>query len=577
MIVITPVILFLLSIRGAAFMELDLVIRNGMVVDGTGATRRRADIAMKDGRIAYIGPIKDSARASIDADGLIVCPGFVDPHTHYDAQISWDPLLNSSSEHGVTTVVMGNCGVGVAPCRPNHHDRVIEDLINVEGMSKTVLQDGIDWQWDTYSDYLAAAKRKPSALNRAFMVPLSPLRTYVMGDGASERGATPEETQAIADHLRAAMESGASGFSSSNNRSQIGYQGKPFAARMTSRDEYAAYCEVLKQAGRGVIQIAVTNRFATLADDEYELLDFLLTSSGRNVTWISLLNDAAKPHGCSEVLEKAAPLLKRGSAPQMLLRPMLREFTLQKPYPFMEIQAAGKVFNQSAQTQKQIYADPAFRAALKGELAEGRRFTGQPPKTIVCKVGNPALRGHETRTVGEIAAARNADALDTLLDIALEDNLETLFAYERGNSDRGQIADMLRDPRTMIGLSDGGAHVDMLYEAGYPTYLLSHWVREQQVLTLERAVQRITSEPADFFGLRGRGRLAAGEAADIVMFDEATIGSAERGAFIYDLPTGAGRLHAGAEGIARVIVNGKTLYQDGKPTGDRVGDVISSS
>ena len=222
MIVITPVILFLLSIRGAAFMELDLVIRNGMVVDGTGATRRRADIAMKDGRIAYIGPIKDSARASIDADGLIVCPGFVDPHTHYDAQISWDPLLNSSSEHGVTTVVVGNCGVGVAPCRPNHHDRVIEDLINVEGMSKTVLQDGIDWQWDTYSDYLAAAKRKPSALNRAFMVPLSPLRTYVMGDGASERGATPEETQAIADHLRAAMESGASGFSSSNNRSQIG-------------------------------------------------------------------------------------------------------------------------------------------------------------------------------------------------------------------------------------------------------------------------------------------------------------------------------------------------------------------
>ena len=558
-------------------MSLDLVIKNGVVVDGTGAARRRADVAVENGRIVDIGTIKDGARESIDADGLVVCPGFVDPHTHYDAQISWDPLLNSSSEHGVTTVVMGNCGVGVAPCRATDRERVIEDLINVEGMSKAVLQAGIRWQWDTYGDYLAAAKRQPSALNRAFLVPLSPLRTYVMGDGASERAATPEETRAIADHLRASMAAGACGFSSSNNRSQIGYQGKPFAARLTSRDEYAAYCAVLKQAGRGVIQIAVTNRFATLADDEYELLDFLLTSSGRNVTWISLLNDANKPHGCREVLDKADPLLKRGSAPQMLLRPMLREFTLQKPYPFMEIHAAGRVFNQSVETQKQIYAEPALRAAIKGELAAGRRFTGQPPKTIVCKVGNPALRACETRSVGEIAAERNADPLDTLLDIALEDNLETLFAYERGNSDRRQIAEMLRDPRTMIGLSDGGAHVDMLYEAGYPTYLLSHWVREQQTLTLERAVQRITAEPADFFGLRDRGRIAAGQAADIVMFDEQAVGSPERGAFIYDLPTGAGRLHARAQGIARVIVNGKTLYRDGNASGELAGSVISST
>ena len=187
------------------------------------------------------------------------------------------------------------------------------------------------------------------------------------------------------------------------------------------------------------------------------------------------------------------------------------------------------------------------------------------------------MRACETRTVGEVAAERNKDPLDTLLDIALEDNLETLFAYERGNSDRRQIADMLCDPRSMIGLSDGGAHVDMLYEAGYPTYLLSHWVRDQQTLTLERAVQRITSEPADFFGLRDRGRLAAGQAADIVMFDEQKIGSPERGAVIYDLPAGAGRLHARAQGIARVIVNGKTLYQDGKPGGNFAGSVISST
>jgi N-acyl-D-aspartate/D-glutamate deacylase len=557
-------------------MALDLVVKNGTLVDGTGADRRRADVAVHKGRIVDVGTVSGAARETIDADGLIVAPGFVDPHTHYDAQISWDSMLNSSSEHGVTTVVMGNCGVGVAPCRGSDHDLVIQDLINVEGMSQAVLREGIRWDWETFPDYLAMAGRGACAVNRAFLVPLSPLRTYVMGPEASERGATAEETRAIAEHIRAAMDAGASGFSSSNNRSQIGYQGRPFAARLTSRDEYAAYCDVLRQAGRGVVQIAATNRFATLADDEYELLDFLLTRSGRKVTWISLLNDPNKPNGCREVLDKADPLLRRGSAPQMLLRPMLREFTLQKPYPFMEIAAAGPVFNRPLEEQKRFYTDPAFRAAAKAELREGRRFSGQPPKTIVCKVGNLALRGYEMRTVGEIAAERNADPFDTLLDIALEDNLETLYAYERGNSDRRQIADMLRDPRTMIGLSDGGAHVDMLYEAGYPTFLLSHWVREQQVLTLEHAVKRITSEPADFFGFADRGRIAPGKAADIVIFDERTIGSPERGAFIYDLPTGAGRLHAKAQGIARVLVNGRTLYRDGLPTGELPGVIVSA-
>jgi len=558
-------------------MTHDLLIKNGTIVDGTGAAQFQGDIAVSGGRITGVGKVDGGAAEVIDADGLIVAPGFVDPHTHYDAQISWDPLLNASSEHGVTTVVMGNCGVGVAPCRPTDHDLLIEDLINVEGMSQSVLAEGIRWNWESFGDYLEMAKGQQSAVNRAFMVPLSPLRTYVMGSDAGTRGATADETTQMAKHIEAAMAAGASGFSTSNNRSQIGYQGKPFAARLTSRDEYAAYCGVLKRAGRGVIQIAVTNRFATLADDEYELLDFLLTHSGRPVTWISLLNDPNKPNGCREVLDKVDPLIKRGCAPQMLIRSMLREFTLKIPYAFTEFKSAARVFNRPIEEQKKVYADPAFRAAFKAELAEGRRFTGQPPKVIICKMGNPALRHYETRKVGEIAAERNADPVDTLFDIALEDDLNTLVAYERGNSDRAQIADMLRDPRSMIGLSDGGAHVDMLYEAGYPTYLLSHWVREKQVLTLEQAVRRITSEPANFFGLHDRGRIAAGKAADFVLFDEAGIGSPERGSFIYDLPTGAGRLHAKAQGIARIVVNGRTLYRDGKPTGDLPGRVVSSA
>jgi len=323
--------------------------------------------------------------------------------------------------------------------------------------------------------------------------------------------------------------------------------------------------------------MAVTNKFAALADDEYEFLDYLLTQSERPVTWISLLNTPDAPNGCRDVLDKADPLLKRGSAPQMLIRSMLREFTLRQPYPFSEVVVASKrIFNRDVESQKTAYADPQFRADFHAELAQGRKFSGHPPKVIVCKVGNEALRRYETMTVGEIAQERNADPLDTLFDIALEDGLETIFAYERANNDRRQIADMLRDPRTMIGLSDGGAHVDLLYEAGYPTYLLSHWVREQGVLSLEHAVKRITSEPADFFGFTDRGRVERGYAADIVIFDPDTIGSAERGSFIYDLPTGAGRLHAKARGIAWVLVNGTPIFRDGVSTGELPGTVVTS-
>jgi N-acyl-D-amino-acid deacylase len=558
-------------------MAVDLVIKNGTVVDGTGAPKFIGDIAVDKGLIVEVGKISEQGRETVDAEGLTVTPGFIDPHTHYDAQISWDTLLNSSSEHGVTTALMGNCGVGVAPCRPEHREMVMQDLINVEGMSEKVLKAGIRWEWETFNDYISTVDRHPSAVNRAFLIALSPLRTYVMGTEASERAATPEETSKIADLLSQAMKAGASGFSSTNNRSHVGYQGKAFAARMTSHDEYRACCKVLKDEGRGVIQIALTNRFASIADDELELLDLLLTESGRRVSWISLLNDPNKPNGCREVLDKAGPLLARGAAPQMLLRSMLREFTLQKPYPFLEINvAASRIFNRSLEEQKQAYRDPAFRNAFRAELAEGRRFTGHPPKVIVCKVDSPALRKYDTRLIGEIAADRGADPIDTLFDVALEDNLGTLFAYERGNNDQKQIADMLNDSRAMIGLADGGAHVDMLYEAGYPTYLLSHWVRDRKVLSIEKAVQRMTSEPADFFGFKDRGRIKSGQAADLVVLDADRVGSPERGAFIYDLPTGAGRLHAKAQGIHRIMVNGQTTYLDGEPTGARPGVRIQS-
>lgn len=558
-------------------MQHDLIIRGGSIVDGSGRERYVGDVAVGRGRITQVGKVEGDAAETIDASGRIVCPGFVDPHTHYDAQLSWDSQLVSSSEHGVTTVVMGNCGIGIAPCRPADRAALIQDLVNVEGMSQDVLEAGVQWQWESFPEYLQFAASRACTINRAFLVPLAPLRNYAIGPEASERAATAEETERIAGLLRDAMLAGASGFSSTNNRSHIGFKGKPLAARLTSRAEYGAYCKVLRDLGRGTIQIALVNEFGRISDAEYELLDFLLTESGRPVTFGSLLNNPANPNGCRDLLDKADPLLKRRSAPQMLIRSMWREFSLHQPYPMSDIEVIGRrVFNRPREEQRKAFADPAFRAEFRAELDKGRRFSGHPPRVVVCKVDNPALRPYETRTVAEIAAMRKADPVDAMFDIAVEDDLKTMFAYERANDDRQQIADMLRDPRSLIGLSDGGAHVDMLYEAGYTTYLLSHWVRDKKVLSLERAIHRITTEPADYFGLSDRGRLAPGAAADIVIFDEAKIGSDERGTFVYDLPTGAGRLHAKSRGIDRVLVNGVTTWRDGQPTGDLPGKVVGA-
>jgi len=276
-------------------MAYDLLITNGTIVDGSGGARFDADVAVQGASVAAIGKLDRAAATVIDAEGKIVCPGFVDPHTHYDAQITWDPLLSSSAEHGVTTVVMGNCGVGIAPCRPAARDWLTDDLVTVEGIDKEVLVEGIKWEWETFPEYLNAADARGSALNLAFLAPITPLRTYVLGAHANERAATAVETKAIAVLLDKAMRAGAWGFSTTANRQHIGHGGKPLGARLASRAELAAYGNVLKALGRGVVELALTKRYATLADDEVELLKFLLDATGRPVTWLSLTNLLEKP------------------------------------------------------------------------------------------------------------------------------------------------------------------------------------------------------------------------------------------------------------------------------------------
>lgn len=560
-------------------MAYELLIRNGTVIDGKGGPRFRADVAVRNGRIAAIGNIDDtasSAISSIDAAGKIVCPGFVDPHTHYDAQITWDQLLSSSSEHGITTVMMGNCGVGIAPCRPSARALLTEDLVTVEGIDHEVLTEGIRWDWETFPQFIDAAAKRGSAVNLAFMVPIAPLRTYVLGAEANERAATAAETQTLAALLHEAMQAGAWGFSTTASRQHIGHGGKPLSARLASRDELAAYCGVLKQIGRGVIELALTKRYATLADDEEALLTFLLDASERPVTWLSLHNLVEKPNAIAEILQRVAPLIKRGAIPQILTRPLLYDMNLRRPFMFTEMNAAKAVFDASFETQMTLYADSDFRKAFKAELKLGRKWAGLAQSIIIVSVENPALKRYEGMTVGEVAKARNADPDDVFFDIAVEDQLQVKYVVPRANTDKTALADALRDSRTMIGLSDAGAHLDMLCESGYTTYLLGHWVREEKALSLERAIQRITSEPADFFGITDRGRLETGAAADLVVFDENTIGSPLRPTPVKDLPAGGTRLYSKATGISQVVVNGRILYQDGRHTGAFPGEILRS-
>ncbi len=540
-------------------MAYDLLVKNATVVDGTGAPRYRADIAVANGRIAEVGRVTDSARRTIDASDLVVAPGFIDPHTHYDAQICWDPLISCSSWHGITTVIMGNCGVGLAPCKPAVRDVATWDLVNVEAIPFDVLNKGITWDWTTFPEYMDAADRRRCGINLAFLAPLTPFRHFVMGEESMDRAATAGETAGIHALLKGAIDAGAFGFTTTNILQHIGFHGRPLACRLASRDELKSYANVLRDAGRGTIEIALTRSPGMLADDEYELLDFLLTESGRPVTWLSPRKRVDKPNSYRETLEKAAPLIKRGALPQVSNLPLVNQLDLRSPFLMASFPSWGRIFNQPVEVQKRHYMDPAFRAAFREDLKNPRVFHGKWDLLSVKEVVNPVMKPLEGRTVTDIARERGRDALDTFLDLAVEDNLElqyTLILFE-------VAPELLGDPRTLIGVSDGGAHVDNLCDAGYPTNLIGEWVRDKGLLSLEHAVKRMTSEPADYFGIKRRGRIAPGNAADLVIFDYATINSGHRPEMLHDLPGGGRRLVSRAFGIQYTIVNGEVLYEEG--------------
>jgi N-acyl-D-aspartate/D-glutamate deacylase len=554
----------------------DLLIRNGSVIDGTGAPARRADVGITDGRIAEIGRISAPAKRTMDADGLVVAPGFIDPHTHYDAQICWDGALTPSSWHGVTSVVMGNCGVGIAPCRPQAREIAMRDLVNVEAIPFEVLNAGITWDWESFPQYMDAAARRKPALNLAFLAPLTPLRHFVMGEASLDRAANGSEISKIKELLGEAMDAGAFGFSSTLLNQHLGYQGRPLACRNASKDELKAYCNALRERGKGAIEIAMTRQIGVMDDAELELLDFMLTESARPITFIAMFDRDDISEAVRTSLRKCAPMIARGARPQTSPLPLTREVNMRNPFSFAGFPSWKRAFeDKSKEAQAAVYRDPAFRNAFREDLKRPATF-GNWERTTVHEVKSPALKRYEGRTVAEIAAAEGKDGVDALLDITLADDLDNEFTLQSFNTRVDRMTEILRNKDMLLGLGDGGAHLDMLCDSGYPTFVLGTWVRERGALTLEEAVRRMTSDPADFFGIRDRGRLQPGMAADLVIFDAKTVGSVGRPERRYDLPGGAKRMVMRSQGIEYTLVNGEVTWMKGELTGAAAGQVLRS-
>ncbi len=532
----------------------DLVIRNALVVDGTKAPARHASVAVSDGKIAALGRDLGDARQVIDADGLALAPGIIDTHTHYDAQITWDAGVHPSPELGVSTVVIGNCGFTIAPCRPQHRDLTMRHLTHVEGMSLEVLRRGIRWEFETFAEYLALIERLGHVPNVAAFIGHSSLRTWVMGEDATRRAGRPAEIAEMRRLVLEAMRAGAIGFATSTAPQHNGEGGTPMPSRLADEAELTALVGALGEAGHGVFMLTKGG------DTGVPFLETLAAETGRPVVVAALLHNPTQPEGTFDELRLIAAAQARGRRlyGQVSCCPLTNDFTFRSPYPFESLAAWLPAMQATGDDLKRVYADRDFRRRVAEELsrpAAVRLFNGEWEKLELIEAARADHRCYEGRSVAALAADAGEAPLDWLLDFSLSENLDTVYTALLLNSDEAAVGRMLRDPNATISLSDAGAHLTFFCDAGYGLHLLGHWVRERRVLTLEEAVWQLSGRPAEIFGIADRGRIAPGLAADLLLFDPATVG---RGAKrrVFDLPGGAPRLTTGALGLEGVWING---------------------
>ncbi len=558
-------------------MPADLVIRGGTVVDGTGAPGRRADVAVTDGVISDIGDGLDGVR-ELDASDQVVSPGFVDIHSHYDAQVFWDPALTPSSFHGVTSVVAGNCGFSIAPCRPEHRKLLARTLQHVEDMDLATLEAGIPWDFETFPQYLDSVARHGTALNYGVYVGHTAVRLFVMGEEGYERELPTEAELATMQHVvREAMDAGAMGFATSSSATHNGDGGRPVPSRLADRAELEALLDPLRATGKGVAALLPGEKIKHA--DVHEIQ----ARVGRPLTWTALLtikgfpwhediikaNDEARAHG-GQVW------------PQISVRPLVFQMNLREPFTFNMAPAFAALMAEPDAVRMEKYADPSWRRLAQGDL-DNKAFLrpNWDALEVAESTAHPEL---VDRRVVEIAAERGCTALDVMLDTSLDEQLETRFRSTLANNDPDAIAWLLQREGVLIGLADSGAHVSQLCDACLPTDLLGNWVREKEVISLERAVNKLTGEPAGVFGLDaadgGRGLLREGMAADVTVFDPDTVapGPLRR---IRDFPADGERLTADApSGMTHTLVNGVPIRVDGEPVADtadlRPGQVLRS-
>lgn len=536
-------------------MEHDLLIRHAQLYDGTGADPVVADLAVQDGRISAIGTaLAADARRVIDADGLALMPGIIDSHTHFDAQITWDPYLRPSPALGVTTAVIGNCGFTIAPCRPADRERTMRNLTQVEGMSLDVLRQGIDWGFESFADYLSQLRRTGSAANVAAYVGHSSLRTWVMGDDAARRAATADEIAQMAALVRDAMAAGAVGLASSTSPAHNGEGGSPMPSRLANDAEHLALIEAMAAHGGGVYMVTKGGQMPVA------LLEQMAAASGRPVMIAALLHNGTNPGAVFADLDAISAANARGHRliGQVSCCPLTMDFTLASAYPVEGLQSWKPALGLQGDALMAVLADPGFRAGVRAELAAPatfRLFNGEWDKVHVVEVAEARHRDREQRSIAELAAHHGSDPLDTMLDLALAEQLQTIFTAQLLNSDEPAVARLLNHPHSLISLSDAGAHLTFFTDAGFGLHLMGHWVRDRGAMPLAEAVRRLTQQSAQIFGLRGRGELRLGHAADLLLFDPATVGRAPKRR-VHDLPGGAARLTTDALGVHGVWVNG---------------------
>ena len=528
----------------------DLVFRNALLIDGLGSPPVHGDLAVKDGRIAGIGKSLPG-REVVDAAGLALMPGIIDNHTHYDAQITWDPQVSPSPSLGVTTAIIGNCGFTIAPCKPADRELVMKNLTQVEGMSLEVLRQGIRWEFETVPQYFDMLERRGTAINIAGFVGHSSLRTYVMGEDAPKRAATPEEVARMRALVLEAMRAGAIGFATSTSPAHNGHGGLPMPSRLADEAEMRALVGALKDAGRGVFMLTKGGH------TKVSFLEELAAASGRPVVIAALLHNSTNPRAVFEDLEAIAQANARGRRLLGAISccPLSMDFTLHSPYTFEGLESWQPALPLKGPAYEAKLKDKGFRDAVRAELsrpAHFRLFNGQWDQVEVVE---SARKDVEQHSIGELARAAGSDPLDFMLDLSLGEKLDTVFNAMLLNSDEAAVGEMLRHPASLVSLSDAGAHLTFFNDAGFGLHLLGHWVRERGALSLEDAVRRLTSVPAQLFGIRGRGALKPGYAADLMLFDPAAVGRGTKQR-VFDLPGGHPRLTTPALGVKGVWVNG---------------------